>query len=68
MLHVYAAPVKRRDFLKSAFGAVSAALLSRSAAAESPRPATPFRATDRVFIGPRRIESSRLFLGTGSNG
>ncbi len=57
--------MKRRDFLKTAFGAAVLGSLSRAGAAES----TPsFRATDRISLGPRRIECSRLFLGTGSNG
>ncbi|MGH8046754.1 MAG: aldo/keto reductase [Chthoniobacterales bacterium] len=57
--------MKRRDFLKTAFGAAAVTSFSRSFAAE---PAASFKATDRIFLGPRKIECSRLFLGTGTNG
>ncbi len=59
--------MRRRDFLRSAFGAASATLLAPYLKADPSPPAT-FRATDRIFLGPRRIECSRLFLGTGSGG
>lgn len=57
--------MKRRDFLKTAFGAAVAGSFARMGAAES---AAPFRATDRIALGPRKIDCTRLFLGTGSNG
>ncbi len=61
--------MNRRDFLRSAFGVACAAALPRLTLAQSPKSAgPPFRATDRVFLGPRKIACSRLFLGTGSNG
>ncbi len=56
--------MKRRDFLKSAIGATFAAAFLRDARSASPS----FQAADRLFLGPRRIECTRLFLGTGSNG
>jgi len=59
--------MNRRDFLKTAFGAAALTSLSRSFAADQST-APAFNATDRVFLGPRKIECSRLFLGTGSNG
>jgi predicted aldo/keto reductase-like oxidoreductase len=56
--------MRRRDFLRTALGAACATVLARPAFAEE----TPFRATDRIVLGPRRIACTRLFLGTGSNG
>lgn len=60
--------MNRRDFLRSALGVALATSLPRLVGAETVAAETPFRATDRVFLGPRKIECSRLFLGTGSNG
>lgn len=56
--------MKRRDFLKSAFGATLAVpFVASTRAAE-----TPFHATDRIVLGPRKIECCRMFIGTGSHG
>jgi predicted aldo/keto reductase-like oxidoreductase len=57
--------MKRRDFLRTALGAACATALVRPLLAAED---TPFRATDRIVLGPRRIACTRLFLGTGSNG
>src|SRR5690606_29099017 len=57
--------VKRRDFLKSAIGAAAAAPFAHSVLAGE---SFPFRASDRVILGPQKIDCSRLFLGTGSHG
>jgi len=57
--------MNRRDFLKTTFGAAVAGALTRAIGAES---STPFRATDRISLGPRKIDCTRLFLGTGTNG
>ena len=57
--------MNRRDFLKTALGAAIVSTLARPARAES---TAAFSATDRILLGPRKIECSRLFLGTGSNG
>jgi aryl-alcohol dehydrogenase-like predicted oxidoreductase len=59
--------MKRRDFLRSAFSAACALTLPRLVHAEA-TPAATFKARDRVFLGPHRIECSRLFIGTGSGG
>src|SRR5262249_40758488 len=58
-------PMNRRDFLKTALAAACATAFTRQLRAEE---VTPFRATDRIFLGPQKIECSRLFLGTGTNG
>lgn len=60
--------MNRRDFLRSALGVTFVASLPRFLEAETVATKTPFRAADRVLLGPRKIECSRLFLGTGSNG
>lgn len=60
--------MKRRDFLKSAFGAAIAAPFLRDARAAGAAAAPSFHASDRVTLGPRKIDSTRLFIGTGSNG
>lgn len=57
--------MKRRDFLKSALGAAAVAPFARSVLAADE---FPFRANDRVTLGPKKIDCSRLFLGTGSHG
>ncbi len=60
--------MKRRDFLKSALGAAAVAPFARSAFAAESSEEFPFRASDRVILGPKKIDCSRLFLGTGSHG
>lgn len=58
--------MKRRDFLRSALalaGAFGCGRLLTAAPA-----AAVYQASDRVFLGPKRIECSRLFIGTGSSG
>lgn len=58
--------MNRRDFFKTTFGAAALTSLNRSFAAATEKP--PFAAADRVVLGPKRIECSRLFIGTGSRG
>lgn len=57
--------MNRRAFLKTAFGAACATAFARNVRADN---SAPFLASDRILLGPRKIECSRLFLGTGSNG
>jgi aryl-alcohol dehydrogenase-like predicted oxidoreductase len=59
--------MKRRDFLLSTTLAVGA--LSRTVAQAGPSAATTKKqANDRIKLGPRGIEVTRLALGTGTNG
>lgn len=57
--------MKRREFLRTALGAACATALARPLLAAEE---TPFRATDPIVLGPRKIACTRLFQGTGSNG
>lgn len=60
--------MKRRDFLRSALALTGAATVTRWLPAATAPEGTTFDPADRVLLGPRRIECSRLFIGTGSNG
>lgn len=55
--------MKRRDFLKTL-----AALTASSGLRNLPAADPPKRATDRVRLGPKQVEVSRMFVGTGSGG
>src|SRR3954452_17139065 len=55
--------MKRRDFIRS--GTVAATFHNFPYHLYA---GTKKQATDRVFLGPRKVELSRLAMGTGTNG
>ncbi len=58
--------MRRRTFLKTTAGVIGYAGLFRGiSGAESD---STFDAAERVYLGPKRIPATRLFLGTGSSG
>lgn len=56
--------MNRREFMQALGGAALAARFSDNLFAA----AAPKAATDRIKLGPRQIEVTRLAMGTGSNG
>lgn len=60
--------MKRRNFLRSVLGVGLASGAGAHFGAAAAAAQGSYQAADRVKIGPREIESSRLFLGTGSSG
>lgn len=56
--------MKRREFIRSGAGAVSLSAFPHHLFASS----TKKQASDRVKLGPQKVELSRLAMGTGTNG
>jgi len=60
--------MNRRQFISTCAGAAGAALLPDVLRADNATTQKPRLHSDRIFLGPHRVEVSRLAYGTGTSG